>query len=492
MSKYQSTIGLEIHAETKTKSKLFCACKNDPFHLGSSVWARAQPRPTFARRVVRRPNIYICPVCLGLPGSLPVLNRKAVEETIKLGLALNCKINPQAKWDRKNYFYPDLPKGYQISQYDLPLCQSGYFEMSNVKAQMSNEIQNPRLRQGYGGQAKSKKIRIRRIHLEEDTGKLIHPTGANYSLVDFNRAGVPLLELVTEPDITSAEQAKEFAQEIQRIFRKLGVSDADMEKGQMRVEANISLLNHQPSTSTQKGRGFDHGVGAINHQQKLGTKVEIKNLNSFRSVERAINYEIGRQTEILEKGGKVSHETRGFDEKNQRTFSQRSKEEAPDYRYFAEPDLLPLQIKGALKDVKKEMPSLSGLQPQTLISEYHLAFREAELLIKKGLLDLFKATLQIGGQAKTVANLLINQAQTRELKPVDILRLIKKREGKKGKVSAFLINKVLDRNQKAVLDYQKGKENALQFLVGEVMREMKGKVDARSVRRHLLEKLKKY
>ncbi|MBI2263276.1 hypothetical protein HYU72_01380 [Candidatus Berkelbacteria bacterium] len=307
---------------------------------------------------------------------------------------------------------------------------------------------------------------------------LIHPTGANYSLVDFNRAGVPLLELVTEPDITSAEQAKEFAQEIQRIFRKLGVSNADMEKGQMRVEANISLRNHQPST--------------INHQQKLGTKVEIKNLNSFRSVERAINYEIGRQTEILEKGGKVSHETRGFDEKNQRTFSQRSKEEAPDYRYFAEPDLLPLQIKGALKDVKNEMPSLSGLQPQTLISEYHLAFREAELLIKKGLLDLFKATLQIGGQAKTVANLLINQAQTRELKPVDILRLIKKREGKKGKVSAFLINKVLDRNQKAVLDYQKGKENALQFLVGEVMREMKGKVDARSVRRYLLEKLKKY
>src|SRR3990167_4581101 len=270
MSKYKATIGLEIHAELKTSSKMFCSCKNDPFHSSQ--------------------NENICPVCLGMPGTLPVLNRQAIEWTILTGLALNCKIghslpyqsasSPResalwCKWDRKNYFYPDLPKGYQISQYDLPLCFQGYLEISRYKIQDTRYKQIPNDK----SQITNKKIRITRIHLEEDTGTLKHPEGrqeVDYSLADYNRSGVPLMELVTEPDIETAQEAKEFCKEYQLILRHLGVSDADMEKGQMRCEANVS----------------------ISVDKKLGTKVEVKNLNSFKAVEKAIEYEIERQTEV--------------------------------------------------------------------------------------------------------------------------------------------------------------------------------------------------
>ena len=275
---FEPVIGLEIHSQLKTKTKMFCRSLNDPEE--------------------KHPNINICPVCMGHPGTLPVMNKKAIESVIKTGLALNCKIAERSKFDRKNYFYPDLPKGYQISQYDEPLCSEGFLEILS-----------------------SKKIRITRIHLEEDTGRLIHNKIA--SLVDFNRAGVPLMELVTEPDISNAEEAVAFAKKLQMILQYLGASDANMEKGQMRCEVNISLR--------KAGEEF-------------GTKVEIKNLNSFAACREAIEYEIKRLSALLEKGEKIIQETRGWDENKKATVSQRLKESAHDYRYFPEPDIPPIKI----------------------------------------------------------------------------------------------------------------------------------------------------
>lgn len=265
MSKYTPVIGMEIHVELKTHSKMFCSCKNG---MGKE----------------KEPNTHICPVCTAQPGTLPVPNQQAIEFVQLAGLALNCKLNLKSKFDRKNYFYPDIPKGYQISQYDQPFCTTGEIEISG------------------------KKIGITRIHLEEDTGKLIHPKNAGYSLVDFNRAGVPLMELVTEPDLENGEQAREFCQKLQQICRYLGISDADMEKGHMRCEVNLSLHRKE--------------------EEKLsGIKVEVKNINSFRFVEKAINYEIERQTALLEKGEKVLQETRGWDSVKNITVSQRKKKQ---------------------------------------------------------------------------------------------------------------------------------------------------------------------
>ncbi|MEK7493533.1 MAG: Asp-tRNA(Asn)/Glu-tRNA(Gln) amidotransferase subunit GatB, partial [Patescibacteria group bacterium] len=275
---YEAVIGLEIHAQLKTDTKLFCDSRNDPDE--------------------RHPNINVCPVCMGHPGTLPVANKKAVEAVVKVGLALGSTIARFSKFDRKNYFYPDLPKGYQISQYDMPLCEKGVMRVG------------------------AKDIGITRVHLEEDTGRLVHGEGGA-SLVDFNRAGVPLMELVTEPDIRTAEEAAEFAKKLQMLFQYLGVSGANMEKGQMRCEVNISMR--------KAGEQF-------------GTKVEIKNLNSFGVVKDAIAYEIKRQTALLEHGEKVAQETRGWDEHKKATVSQRMKESAHDYRYFPEPDLPPLNF----------------------------------------------------------------------------------------------------------------------------------------------------
>src|SRR3990167_9179619 len=294
--KYEPVIGLEIHVQLKTRTKMFCYSKNDPDE--------------------EHPNINICPICISHPGTLPVINEEAVKKVIMTGLALNGEIPEFSQFDRKNYFYPDLPKGYQISQYQHPLVKGGSLSILD------------------------RIIRITRIHLEEDTGRLIHDLKTNSTLVDFNRAGVPLMELVTEPDFRTGEEVKEFGEELQKILRYVEASDADMEKGQMRVEVNISLTTKEGLKRFEEsfGRPDSHG------ESGLGTKVEIKNINSFKYAADAVNYEVRRQTGLLERGEKVAQETRGWDENKEETFSQRSKEEAHDYRYFPEPDLPPLNL----------------------------------------------------------------------------------------------------------------------------------------------------
>jgi aspartyl-tRNA(Asn)/glutamyl-tRNA(Gln) amidotransferase subunit B len=327
MSEYNPTIGLEIHAELKTRTKMFCDSLNDPDPRSAGGFGEASEK---------HPNVNVCPVCLAHPGTLPVINKLAVEYVIKVGLALGGKINDVTKFDRKNYFYPDLPKGYQISQYDKPLVEGG----------------------------KLLGVQIRRIHLEEDTGTLAHSRDEgragrgeeDVSLVDFNRAGVPLMELVTEPDFRSAGQVVDFARELQLIFRYLGVSEANMEKGEMRIEANVSL--------------------------NMGTYVELKNINSFRAVHDAVAYELKRQEEALANGETLKKETRGWDEAKQKTVSQRSKEEAHDYRYFPEPDLPPFETKTfGIEALRDSLPELPAQKRVRFAEEYGLNDRQIEILI---------------------------------------------------------------------------------------------------------------
>jgi aspartyl-tRNA(Asn)/glutamyl-tRNA(Gln) amidotransferase subunit B len=474
---YKPTIGLEIHAELKTNSKMFCSCKNDPDE--------------------KRPNFNICPVCTAQPGTLPVANEEAIKKVIKAGLALNCKIAEESKFDRKNYFYPDLPKGYQISQYDQPLCAGGYLEISG------------------------KKIRITRIHLEEDTGSLMHPEGTDYSLVNLNRAGVPLMELVTEPDITSGKEAREFAEELQLIYKYLGISDADMEKGQMRVEVNIS----------------------ISKNNKLGTKVEIKNLNSFKVVEKAIDFEIKRQEEVLESGEKVVQETRGWHDKKEITFSQREKEEAHDYRYFPEPDLPPMHFEDEyIINIKNTMTELPEQKRERFKKEFGLDQALIEIFVaNKNLSEYFEKVVSefeawtpeeesAGAHkkvSKLVANYLISDVQgllggkefvesNFKITPenfAEFVKMIYKNEisskiAKMVLLEMFdegsdpsdiveknnwkqvsdnselekIIAEVITQNQKAVEDYKQGKQNALQFLAGQVMAKTKGTANPNMVR----------
>ncbi len=486
---YQPKIGLEIHAELKTKTKMFCSCINNSQET--------------------TPNVNICPICMGHPGTLPTINEEAVKKVVKTGLALNCQIQRETFFERKNYFYPDLPKGYQISQYQLPLCQNGYLIIHG------------------------RKIRIRRIHLEEDTAKLIHPEGKNYSLLDFNRAGIPLMELVTEPDIVSAKEAKEFAKELQLILRYLDVSDADMEKGQMRIEANVSLSQ----ISNVKC-------------QNLGTKVEIKNLNSFKAVERAIEYEIKRQKEILESGGEVIQETRGWDPKKGITFSQREKEEAHDYRYFPEPDLPPLKLSEEfIQNIQFSLPELPFHKRARFLEEFKLSESTVEALINnKDLSEYFeKAVSELlrwiedkkipKEDSEKLINNLANYLLTEALgllrgKPfiekefpitpenfAEFITIIyeKNLTSKLAKIlleemyktggdpsdileekdlvqiedTDFLrevVQKIITQNQKAVEDYKQGKTTALQFLIGQVMKETKGKADP-TLTKKLLEEL---
>jgi aspartyl-tRNA(Asn)/glutamyl-tRNA(Gln) amidotransferase subunit B len=478
--KYYPKIGLEIHIELKTKSKMFCNCKNDPDE--------------------KHPNINICPVCLGHPGTLPVINQEAVRKTIKTGLALNCEISRHTFFERKNYFYPDLPKGYQISQYSTPLCKNGFLEIDG------------------------KKIRIRRVHLEEDTGRLIHEKDC--SLVDFNRAGIPLMELVTEPDIESPKEARKFAEELQLILRYLDVSDADMEKGEMRVEANISVSEKRDT---------------------LGTKVEIKNLNSFKAVEKALEYEIERQKKILESGKKVAQETRGWDPAREITFPQREKEEAQDYRYFPEPDLPPLEInEEIIEKIRAEIPELPQQKRERLKREYGLDEKAIEIFVKdkdfgeyfEKVVSEFEPNLPKEKLSKLI-KLATNYLTT------DLLGLLKGASVKgedflitpenfaefislieEGKISSKIAkivleemfktgadpshiveekglvlitdkekiekiaHQVISENQKAVLDFKKGKETALQFLIGQVMAKTKGKVNPKLAREILLKILK--
>ncbi|MBI2124000.1 MAG: Asp-tRNA(Asn)/Glu-tRNA(Gln) amidotransferase subunit GatB [Candidatus Wildermuthbacteria bacterium] len=493
---YTPTIGLEIHAELKTKSKMFCSCKNDPLE--------------------QHPNINICPICLAHPGTLPVANKDAINKVIQVGLALGCTISEHSKFDRKNYFYPDLPKGYQISQYDAPFCLGGHLDISTIDDILTEEkskIQNPKSKINFNNQI-LKRIQITRVHLEEDTGRLAHPIGAEYSLVDFNRAGVPLMELVTEPDITSAKEASAFAQELQLILRYLGASDADMEKGQMRVEANISV----------RPQG----------QEKLGTKVEVKNLNSFRAVEGAIEYEIQRQTEALESGKSIVQETRGWNDAKGTTYSQREKESAHDYRYFPEPDLPPFQFsKKDIESIRAQLPELPQQRRKRLVEEYGLSEKETEVFVRnKDMGEYFeKVVSELGPRlsqerlkklTKLSANYILSdlmgllegasvEGEDFLITPENFAELVLLIE--KGEISSAIAKQVLKemfakgkdpsqiieekglsqvtsqgeietiakeviaKNPKAVEDFKKGKENALQFLVGQTMASSKGTVN---------------
>ena len=475
--KHEVVVGLEIHSELKTQSKMFCDCLNDSD--------------------TKEANVNICPICMGHPGTLPVINQKAVELVIKTGLALNCQIPDFAKFDRKNYFYPDLPKGYQISQYDLPLVNKGHLEING------------------------KKIGITRIHLEEDAGKLIHLQGAEYSLVDFNRAGLPLMELVTEPDITSGQEARKFCEELQLIIRYLDISEANMDKGQMRCEVNISLKSKEG---------------------ELGTKVEIKNLNSFRIVEKSIDYEIKRQSGLLDSGEKVIQETRGWDENKQKTFSQRIKEESKDYRYFPEPDLPPLNnLTKISSKLSFGLPELPQPKRKRFEEEYKLPIDDINILVNnKSLADYFEQVISelntwlkiksIDDKQpliKLTVNYLLTELQklllSTKTKIVDckissenfaeFITLIHQKEISSSAAQSVLkemfetsadpshiietknlkqvndeeslteiVKQVIKDNPKPVDDLKSGKENALQFLVGKVMGSSKGQANPEVVK----------
>jgi len=436
--KYEPVIGLEVHVELKTNSKMFCGCPAN--HFG------------------KKPNTQTCPVCLGLPGALPVPNRKAVEWCIRIGLALGCEIPLFAKFDRKNYFYPDLAKGYQISQYDQPFCINGKLKLDNGKV-----------------------IGIRRVHMEEDTGKLQHAVveGERVSLVDFNRSGVPLVEIVTEPDINSVAEAVEYLKKLQQIVRYLDVSDADMEKGSMRLEPNISLR-----------KSGDRGLPNY--------KVEVKNINSFRFVGKTINYELIRQEEILERGDRVVQETRGFSEKNSSTLPRRRKEEANDYRYFPEPDIPPIRWnKSDILSLRETLPELPDQKYSRFKSLYGLSDYDTSLLTEsKSVADYFEESLHLakpsGISVKDIANRIINKrVDISILLPDQMIASIIKEKASKTIGEEELKNsveKTIEANPKAVSDYKSGKEQALMFLVGQVMRETKGKGNAEKIKKYLLEK----
>lgn len=429
--KKQTVIGLEIHIELKTKTKMFCRCPAD--HFG------------------KKPNTQVCPVCLGLPGALPVANKKAIEWTVLAGLALNCQVPLLSKFDRKNYFYPDLPKGYQISQYDMPLCKNG----------------------------KLGKVQIRRVHLEEDTAKMIH--SANQTLIDFNRSGVPLMEIVTEPDISSAQEAKEFLKKLQQNVRYLGISDCDMEKGSMRLEANIS-------------------VRKPNEQKLPGYKVEVKNLNSFRFVEKAIDYEIKRQAQQIRAGKKLIQETRGWDEVKQATFSQRAKEEAQDYRYFPEPDLPPIYWQEKqIKTIGAKLPELTDKKLARFVKEFGLSDYQAQILVAdQPKASYFEETVKLGKKhqlpIKDMANMIINKrVEIKKISPSQLVKILIAQKAK-SKISkeklTQVIAQVLEINPKIAEDFKRGKKTVIEFLVGQVMKQTKGQADPNQTRRLINKELK--
>lgn len=401
--KYTPIIGIEVHVELATRSKMFCGCPAD--HFG------------------KEPNTQMCPVCLGLPGALPVPNKKAVEWAILLGLALGSTINEESKFDRKHYFYPDLPKGYQISQYDQPLATGGSLG----------------------------KIRIRRVHLEEDTGKLQHQ--GSETLVDFNRSGVPLVEIVTEPDFRSIEEVDVFVKKLQQIVRYLGISGADMEKGSMRIEPSISL-------STD---------GKIPNY-----RVELKNINSFRFVRKALEYEIARQ-----QSEEHVQQTRGWSESKNATVAQREKEEAHDYRYFPEPDIPPMRFTSdQLSAISSQLTELPDEKKKRFIKEYGVSEYDAgQLTETRERADFFEEVAALG-TPKTVANIIINKkAKTKE----EVVSLMQGPSSIPEGELQIVIEQVLKDNQKAVEDYKNGKEQALGFLVGQVVRQTKGKGDAQAI-----------
>lgn len=432
---YTPVIGLEIHIELATKSKMFCGCP--AYHFGKT------------------PNSQTCPVCLGLPGALPVPNSKAIDWTALIGLAFHCRINNHSKFDRKNYFYPDLPKGYQISQYDTPIAQDGHFSLN------------------------SRTIRIRRVHLEEDTGKLQHATvdGQKVSLIDFNRSGVPLVEIVTEPDISSSAEAKQILQEIQSWLRALGVSDCDMEKGSMRLEANVS-------------------VKKSGEQELPRYKVELKNINSFRFLEKAISYDIDRQIQILETGGTPVQETRGYSESKGQTISQRSKEEANDYRYFPEPDIPPIEISEEKIEKLKTLLSETELPNQTkekLVTQFNLSSEKASTLVaSSSRLAAFKSLISEKVDPKLASDIAINTKEN-QLTEENLIRLVE--EKTKSGLSdenqiREVVQKVISENPQAVSDIKSGKSQAVFALIGKI-KQIAGSVDIALTQKLLGEEIKK-
>jgi len=472
---YEVVIGLEVHAQLLTQSKMFCAC-------GTKFGLPA--------------NSQTCPICLGMPGTLPVINKKAIEMAVRTGLALQCRIGEQSRFARKNYFYPDLPKGYQISQYEAPICEHGSVEV---------EV----------GQAK-RPVRIRRAHLEEDAGKNIHEAGANGSRVDLNRAGTPLLEIVTEPDMRSADEVVAYLKMLREILMYLEVCDGNMEEGSLRCEPNLSL----------------RPVG----QKEFGTKVELKNINSFKFVKEAIEYEIKRQTKVLNEGGKIAQETRLWDSDKGETATMRSKEEAHDYRYFPDPDLVPLSLASEwIDDLRKTLPELPAVRQRRFVGEYGLPDYDAGVLTgSKALADYFEACVRLFPQPKTVSNWVMGEllrelnqaglsAAASPVSPerlVSLLQLVEKgtvslkvaREifpelyasGKapeeivkaKGltQVSdegslAKIIDEVIAKNQAQAEQYKGGKEAVLGFLVGQVMKSSGGKANPGKVNELLKKKL---
>jgi len=467
-STYEPVIGIEIHAQSSTKTKMFCACSNDSFGA--------------------QPNSNVCPICMGFPGMLPSINKTVVEKGILAALALHCEIPQFSKFDRKNYFYPDLPKGFQISQYDRPVSQNGFIEIPVEGAQ-------------------TKKIRINRLHLEDDAGKLVHTAGG--TLCDYNRSGCPLMEIVSEPDMNSVAEASAYAQEIRRILRYVNASECDMEKGMMRFDINVSLRKKEV--------------------KELGTKTEVKNLNSFRALESAVAYEIKRQAEKLDAGERIIQETMGWDDATGETVSQRSKEEAHDYRYFPEPDLPPLEI--SAKDVEKlraQVPQLPAERKQRFMTEYGLIDEDAGILTEeRDMADFFEAVAKTSGDAKKAVS-FINTVLLKHLKDEkkeladckvkaqDLGKLIKlindgvisnnmaktdifeemyasgdaperiiEKKGLKlvsdtGAIEE-ICKKVIEANPGPVADFKGGKDAALGFLVGQVMKEAKGQANPKMV-----------
>lgn len=477
--KYEAVIGLEVHTELQTKTKIFCSCRTS---FGAD------------------PNTNVCPVCLGLPGVLPVLNKKVLEYAVRAGLALNCEISRFSKFDRKNYYYPDLPKNFQTSQFDLPICEHGYLDV---------EVEGEKRR-----------IRITRAHMEEDAGKLVHHgtsiTDSDYSLVDYNRTGTPLLEIVSEPDMRSAKEAVAYMEKMRAILQYVGISDCRMEEGSLRCDANVSV----------------RPVG----QKELGTKTEIKNINSFKGVERAIEYEAMRQAELLEDGGKVVQETRTWDEKEGVTKSMRTKEEANDYRYFPEPDLVPFTVSDEyIENIRKSLPELPDARKERYMKEFGLSSEDAVFMTNdKDTADYFEAAVAADADPKAAVNWLMgefaSQLSTEGIEiakaPVSaenlagLLKLISKgtisgkiakkvfatmwKEGgnpeeivkAQGLVQisdtaelSKLVDEVVGKNPKAVEDFKAGKKKAVGALVGQIMKATKGKANPRVINELLNKKL---
>ncbi len=461
---YQTIIGLEVHVELATVSKMFCGCSAEHFGV--------------------EPNTHTCPVCLGLPGALPVPNKKAIDWTLMLAMALDCRINQHSHFDRKNYFYPDLPKGYQITQFEEPFGYDGCLKLTAIKSALMSTV------------SQQKVIRIRRVHLEEDTGKLQHTEigGEKVTLVDFNRSGVPLVEIVTEPDFRSLEEVDLYLKKLQKIIRYLGISQADMEKGSMRIEPSISIRVNKNNGQIQFPMPND---------QLPDYRVELKNINSFRFARKALEYEIKRQTDLLEKGEKIPQQTRGWNEEKNVTFPQREKEEAHDYRYFPEPDIPPIVLDNEqLAIIKKQIPELPDQKLVRFQRDYSLSDYDAGILTENQELgDYFEEAVKAAGEigqlktgniVKTIANWLINKRiETENTLPAELIAKIIRANTiaavDEGKLSG-IVKEVLGANKQAVNDYQKGKKTALGFLMGAVIKLLPG-VDKELIRKELEKQL---